>query len=213
MSGLVFHVINRGSRRGWLFDKEADFYAFEEVLILALEQRPIPLLEFCLMGNHFHLVVQPANDQQLPAFMHWLTTTHARRWRLASRTIGEGAVYQARYKAIPVQTEDYFFTLMRYVQRNPVRALLVARVEEWRWSGLWHRLHGDRRLRLAEWPLPRPTDWLDSVNEPQATSEILEIRKSTNSGYPLGNESWQKEVAKQLGLPELRRGRGRPPQR
>jgi putative transposase len=145
--------------------------------------------------------------------MHWLTTTHARRWRTASGTVGEGAVYQGRYKAIPVQTEDYFFMLMRYVQRNPVRARVVARAEEWRWSGLWHRLHGDRRLTLAEWPLQCPSDWLDWVNEPQAGGEIFEIRKSINSGYPLGNESWQKEVAKQLGIPELRRGRGRPRQR
>ena len=212
MAGLVFHVVNRGSRRGLLFEHDRDFDAFEEVLIEALEKRPVPVLDFCAMRNHFHFVVQPEDDDQLPAFMHRLTSRHAIRWRVANRTVGEGAVYQGRYKAIPVQTEEYFYTLARYVQRNPVRARLVARAEQWRWSSLWHRANASKRVQLANWPLPCPNDWLTWVNEPQSASEIFDIRKSVKNGFPLGNESWRKEVAKRLGIRELRRGPGRPRQ-
>ena len=105
-SGVVFHVVNRGSRRGLLCEDDREFEAFEQVLTEALGRHPIALIEFCLMRNHFHLIVQPATDRQLTDFMHWLTSTHAIRWRTANRTLGEGAVYQSRYKAIPVQTED-----------------------------------------------------------------------------------------------------------
>lgn len=213
MAGMIFHVVNRGSRRGAICEADNEFEAFERVLIQALQRRPIPLLEFCAMGNHFHFIVQPANDAQLPMFMHWLTTTHAARWRTATRTVGEGAVYQSRYKAVPVQTEQYFFTLARYVQRNPVRAGLVRRAEEWRWGSLWHREAETRLLRLAPWPLPRPSNWLSWVNEPQTAGEILDIRRSVNRGFPLGDESWQKEVAKRAGIRDVRRGRGRPRQR
>jgi putative transposase len=213
MAGLVFHVLNRGSRRGMLFERDEEFESFEQVLGEALAARPIPLIEYCTMGNHFHFVVQPENDEQLPAFMHWFTTTHATRWRIANKTVGEGAVYQARYKAVPVHTEEYFYTLVRYVHRNPVRAHCVPRPELWRWGSLWHHQRGNRGIRLAPWPLPRPSDWLTLVSETQTAADVIEIRKSVNRGFPLGNESWQQEVAKHLGIRELRRGPGRPRQR
>jgi putative transposase len=212
MAGLVFHVLNRGSRRGLLFDTDAEFAAFEDVLLEALAREPLPLIEYCTMRNHFHFIVQPDNDRQLPAFMHWFTSTHASRWRIANKTVGEGAVYQGRYKAIPVQTEEYFYALARYVQRNPVRAHIVERPEEWRWGSLWHRENGPSKVRLAPWPLPRPSDWLAVVNEPQLAADVHEIRTSVNRGFPLGNDSWRQEVAKQLGIRELRRGPGRPRQ-
>lgn len=213
MAGVVFHVVNRGSRRGVLFGTDAEFAAFEQVLIETLRRYPIALFEYALMRTHFHLVVRPRTERELPSFMHWLTSTHATRWRLATDTVGEGAVYQGRYRAVPVQTEAYFYTLARYVQRNPVRAGVVARAEEWRWGSLWLRERRDRRIRLAEWPLPRPQDWLTHVNSPQTASEIDAVRKSVNRSTPLGNSGWLQEVAKHSGIPGFPVQRGRPRQR
>lgn len=210
MAGFVFHVINRGARRGRLFDDSRDYERFVAILRAALDERPIRLLGFCAMPNHFHLLVSPETDTQLPRFMHWLTGTHSVRWRIANGTIGEGAVYQARYKAIPVQTDEHFLRVARYVERNPLRADLVARAEDWRWGSLWHRDVAKNNFPFAEWPVPRPAGWVELVNRPQTAGEIAAIRRSINRGCAFGNASWQDEVAKSLGIPGYFRGQGRP---
>ena len=210
MAGFVFHVINRGARRGGLFDDSHDYERFVVILRQALDEHPIRLLSFCAMPNHFHLLVWPETDTQLPRFMQWLTGTHSIRWRIASDTIGEGAVYQGRYKAIPVQTERHFLAVARYVERNPLRAHLVARAEDWQWSSLWHREVAKDHFPLAEWPVPPPVDWLARVNQPQTIGEIAAIRRSIKRGCALGDASWQDEVAKTLGIPGYFRPQGRP---
>lgn len=207
---MVFHVMNRGARRGRLFDTADEYDAFVRVLCEARHRCPIRLLTFCVMPNHFHLLVWPEADPQLPCFMHRLTMTHARRWRIATETCGEGVLYQGRYRAIPVQTEEYFLTVARYVERNPLRAGLVSRAEDWRWSSLWHR----RRVRtdppLAPWPVPAPADWVDHVNRPQARDEVRFIRRSIQKGCALGNADWQEETAKRLNIPRFYAAPGRP---
>ena len=210
MGGLVFHVMNRGSRRGPLFESPADYDRFDWLLRTALIKRPLRLLAFCAMPNHVHLLVWPDNDEQLPRFMHWLTCTHATRWRIANDTVGDGAVYQGRYKAIPVQTDHHFLTVARYVERNPVRAGLIAKADEWRWSSFWHREVIRDSFPLAAWPVARPSEWCDLVNQPQVPSEVAAIRRCVDSGCSIGNPSWQTEIGKTLGLPGPFRGRGRP---
>jgi putative transposase len=210
MAGFVFHVLNRGARRGVLFDSTGEFDAFVRVLGQAVHKRPIRLLNFCAMRTHFHLLVWPETDQQLPRFMHWLTGTHGLRFRDATDTIGEGAVYQGRYKAIPVQTDDHFLRVARYVERNPLRAGLVSSAEEWRWSSLWHRHVARDRFPLAQWPTPEPANWIEYVNQPQTVAELAAIRRCVIRGCAVGNASWQKEVAKNLGIPGYFRSSGRP---
>jgi putative transposase len=209
MGGFVYHVINRGSRRGRLFETEADYEAFENVMKEALTKRPIRLLNYCAMPNHFHLIAWPQKDAELPRFMHWLTATHAMRWRKANDTLGQGAVYQGRYRAIPVHTEEHFLSVARYVERNPVRAQLVRSAENWPWGSLWHRDVARDKFPLGEWPIAKPIDWLDCVNKPQTRAELAGIRRCVKRGCALGNDSWQKEVAKTLGIPELVDKRGR----
>ena len=86
------------------------------------------------MPNHFHLVVEPTVDGQLSVFMQLLLGTHALRWNVFRKRSGQGAVYQGRFKAFPVQDDRHFLTVCRYVERNPVRAGLVSRPESWAWS-------------------------------------------------------------------------------
>jgi len=68
--------------------------------------------------------------------MHWVTTVHARRWAIAHDAVGRGAVYQSRFKAIPIQSGEHLLTAWRYIERNPLRASLVTRAEQWTWSSL-----------------------------------------------------------------------------
>jgi putative transposase len=183
--GLTFHVMNRAARRLPLFESRADYAAFERILIDAVSQADVALYAYCLMPNHWHLVVSPRSDGALSRFMHWLTTTHARRWRLARRIDGQGAVYQGRFRALLVTSDEHFLSVCRYVERNALRASLVERAEEWRWSSLWRRCgHADAGW-LSSWLVREPIDWLRVVNAPQTARELEACRGVPKRPGPL----------------------------
>jgi REP-associated tyrosine transposase len=209
-AGLIFHVINRGAKRSQLFESASEYAAFENLLFDTREAVQIPLLAYCLMPNHWHLVVWPERDQDLSQFMHHLTCTHAQRWNARRGISGEGAVYQGRFKAIPVERDDHFLRLCRYVERNPLRAGLVRLVNEWRWSSLWRRLNQCDHRFLAAWPAPRPTHWLDLLQEPAPDEEAELLRAAIRCSMPFGSEPWRAETAQRLNLPPVLRVRGRP---
>src|SRR5208282_1503915 len=106
--GMVFHVLNRGVGRRLLFTKDEDFLAFERVVEETLRTRRMRLCAYCLMPNHWHFVVWPERDGDLPAFMQQVTYTHVKRWKEHRHEIGYGHLYQGRYKCFPVEREDYF---------------------------------------------------------------------------------------------------------
>jgi putative transposase len=210
--GLVYHVLNRGVGRNRLFWKDADYLAFEEILADTLLVRPMRICSYCLMPNHWHFVLWPENDGDLAAFMQRLTVTHVTRWQRTKRQVGYGHVYQGRYKSFPVESNQYFYQLVRYVERNPLRSNLVKAVDAWRWSSLWRRLHGDReqKLLLANWPVPRSRNWLEYVRQPATDAELAALRRSVQRGSPLGSKTWAERTAKDLGLEFTMRSRGRP---
>src|SRR6516225_1361838 len=154
--GFVYHALNRAVARLPLFQKDADYLAFERVLALALSEHPTRLLAYCLMPNHWHLVLWPEKDGELTAFLRWLTHTHTMRWHAHYHTSGTGHLYQGRFKSFPIECDDHLYTVLRYVERNALRANLVKRAEDWRWSSLWARRSGDEAARtlLSTWPSP-----------------------------------------------------------
>src|SRR5207244_121046 len=154
--------------------------------------------------------LRPNADMQLSRFMHWLTMTHTQRWHRAHGTTGSGALYQGRYKALPVQYETYFLTLAKYVQRNPVRAGLCAQVEQWRWSSAWQGRNADEFCQLDPWPLPRPGDWLELMNESVCERDVAIVREAITRSAPLGNKNWTEEMAGRLGIRLCPRRPGRP---
>lgn len=79
-----------------LFQKDGDFEAFERVLLEAMEEHPTRLLTYCLMPNHWHLVLWPRREDELTAFVRWLTHTHSMRWHAHYHTGGTGHIYQGR---------------------------------------------------------------------------------------------------------------------
>jgi putative transposase len=160
------------------------------------------------MRNHWHFVLSPSTDNALSRFMHWLEITHARRWRLACETSGQGAVYQGRFKASPIGTDMHFLRVCRYVERNALRASLVARAEDWPWSSLWQRQNNPGTQWLAEWPITRPVDWITHVNEPQTEAELAVLRRALSKGVPFGDADWVAATSERLGV--SLRGRGRP---
>ena len=209
---MVFHVLNRGVGRMRLFLKDADFKAFERNIEKTLESRPMRICAYCLMSNHWHFVLWPEREGDLGAFMQKLTITHVRNWQENRRRVGYGHLYQSRYKSFPVESDEHFYQVVRYVERNALRVNLVARAEQWRWSSLWRRVSGsaEQRRILSAWPLPMPRSWKTLVNEPQTEGELEAIRRSVSRSQPYGKDDWVKATAKQLGLESTLRSRGRP---
>ena len=183
---VVYHVLNRANGRQRLFDDDGDYAAFEQVLAQASARVSMRLLAYCVLPNHWLLVVWPRQDGDLSRFMHWLTLTHTQRWHQHRRTVGEGHVYQGRFKSFPVETSEYLVTVCRYVERNPVWAGLVERAEQWRWSSVGMGGSGP----VHAWPMERPSKWFDWVNEGEANEQLSAIRKSVTKGQPCGSEAW-----------------------
>ena len=98
-----------------LFSRDRDYEAFEEVMQEALKRMPMRLLDYCLMPNHWHMMLWPREDGDLSKFMFWLTMTHVQRWRHARGVVGLGPLYQGRFRAFPVETDEHYLTVCRYV--------------------------------------------------------------------------------------------------
>jgi len=210
---MIFHVLNRANDRKTIFQDDADYLAFLRVVRKAQAACPIRILAYCVMPNHWHFVLWPEEDGDLSAFMKKLTTTHVRRWQLHRNCVGEGHLYQGPYKPFAIQDDDHFYTACRYVERNALRANLVSRAEEWKWSSLWQRNQSSpppAYPALTSWPLPEPTTWVQFVNQAETEEELAAIRKSIERGCPFGDSNWQQQTAKQLGLASTLKLPGRP---
>lgn len=218
MGGLVYHVLNRAVGRSMLFRKDADYAAFEGVLVEAWERFGTRIVCYCCMPNHWHLVLWPRADGELSEFMGWLTVTHAQRRHAHYHSAGTGPVYQGRFKSFPIQRDEHFLTVCRYVERNALRAKLVKQAEAWQWCSLWRRHHGspeDRAFLMAQsaWPVAPPRNWRSTVQRAETSAELDELRKSVVRGAPFGGERWQQRTASKLGLDSTLRPRGRPRQK
>jgi putative transposase len=210
--GIVYHVLNRSVGRRPIFDDGPDFAAFVRVLDEAVEKHSMRLLAWCVMSNHWHLVLWPRQDGELSSFMRWLTTTHVRRWHEHRHSMGQGHVYQGRFKSFPVQEDGHLLTVMRYVERNPLRAGMVQRAEHWPYSSLRARAEtGSSPPPLTQSPVECRADWLEWVNEPQTDKETHELRSSVQRGRPYGAGDWQAKTALALNLAHTFRKRGRKP--
>ena len=211
--GMVFHVINRANARARIFGKDADYAAFERVMKETLLRKRMRILGYLMMPNHWHLVLWPEQDGDLARFMQRLTVAHVRRWHLHRKTVGCGHVYQGTYKSFPVETDEHLLTVLCYVERNALRAGLVERAEDWRWSSLWRWRHAevtDDVPPLTKWPVERPRQWLLQVNRPQAKAELQAVQTSLQRGRPFGSAIWQAMTAEKLGLESTFQPRGRP---
>jgi len=211
--GMAYHVLNRGAAGMALFSDQADFLAMERIIERTCEAIPIRVVCYCLMGSHFHLVLWPEKDGQLSEFMRLLSTTHATRFHAHHHSAGAGPVYQGRFKSFPIQRDEHFATVCRYVERNPLRARLVKRAEHWQWSSLAKRL-GEKPpewlMRQKDWPVDVPPDWVAWVNRAETADELAALRNCIKRGCPYGSDRWVSRTAARLGLESALRPRGRP---
>ena len=147
------------------------------------------ILAYTIMPNHWHLLLHPHNDGDLSKAMQWLGTSHARRHHARKETIGGGHLYQGRYKSFLVEDDWHLLTIFKYIERNPVRAKLVERPEQWRWGSVYRRLNGtpSEKSLLAQSPVDLPRDYVGWVNDSEPSEELDVIRQSVNRSVPFGN--------------------------
>jgi len=146
------------------------------------------------MPNHWHFVVRPQTDSQLSDFFRWLTHTHTMRWHAHYHTEGTGHLYQGRFKTFPIEADDHLLTVLRYVERNPLRAGLCERAEDWQFGSLWRRRYGtpEQQSVLSDWPVTRPRQWLAHVNRAQSEAELAALR-------PKRCSVWQQRFRQPVG--------------
>lgn len=208
VGNVVYHVINRGNARNDVFHKPGDFAAFLKLIGDASERLPMRLLGYCVMDNHFHLVLWPHEDGDLSRWMQWLMTAHVRRYHRHYKSSGH--VWQGRFKAFPIQQDEHLLTVLRYVERNPVRANIVTKAQRYAWSSIAEISGIVDPPALHPGPVPRGSEWLDWVNTPLTEVELAAMRHCVDRGTPFGSERWVKRIAKRLGLESSLRPCGRP---
>jgi putative transposase len=204
-------VINRGNSRQQVFHKDAEYRAFTGLMGEAKKRHMVKVHAYCLMPNHFHLLLKPEQGDELSRWMQWLMTSHVRRYHKHYGTSGH--VWQGRFKSFIIAEDAHLLTVARYIEGNPVRACLVASAREWSWSSHAGRCESGVDVLLDPLPLALPMDWTDYVDKPITESELERVRSSVNRQTPFGNVQWQQRVCAELGLESTMRTQGRPKKR
>lgn len=205
----IYHVINRANNRATIFNTDADYLHFEKLLKEAAERYEMRILAYVVMPNHWHLLLYPRHDGDLLVFMQWLTLTHTQQYHARTRSIGYGHLYQGRYKSFVVEDNAYAIAVLKYVERNPVRAGLSERVEGWRWGSGFRRFQPGDSL-LAPPPFDLPPGYNSWVNEPDREDDLKGVRISIGKSMPFGSISWTERTVERFGLESTTRERGRP---
>jgi len=126
VGGLCYYVINRGNAGAEVFHHSDDYQAFLALLQESVDERPLRIIAYCLMPNHFHLLVWPREDGELSRWMQWVLTTHVRRYHRDHQS--NGHVWQGRFKAFPIQQDDHLLTVWRSIS-SEIPCGLVSSLE------------------------------------------------------------------------------------
>ena len=183
VDGGIYHLINRGNGQQRVFHKDRDYQAFTDLLTEMSDRYTVELLAWCLMSNHYHLVVKPTRSEQLSQGMHWFQSTHVRRYHRHYGTSGH--LWQGRYKSFVIDADEHLLAVIRYVEVNPVRAKMVNSAADWPWSS--HSLRGTgsegacphdperQNGILAPLPIELPQPWTEYVDTPMTELEIFKM--------------------------------------
>ncbi len=212
VAGEIYHMLNRANSRHTIFHKKEDYDAFENLMAEAVSNFDIRIFSYCIMPNHWHFVVSPNVDGEMGRFGQWVTLTHTQRYHAHYDTVGMGHLYQGRYKSFPVQSDEHFLTLSRYVERNAFTANLCSSPDQWKWDSLfhWKRQTSVYQSMLSDWPIPRRSNWIEWVRMEFSQREQAQIDWSMRRGVPFGSENWVESMVRKFELESTMRPRGRP---
>jgi putative transposase len=218
--GLIYHAFNRGNNRTPVFFETGDYLAFLDSLGQTKERYPFRLFGYCLMGNHYHLVLQPGSGQSISRIIQSLTVAHT--WRHHRQSSSSGHVWQGRFKSPVIEEDEHLLTVLRYVEANPLRAGMVSDLAAYPWSSYMEHGLGKRIALLDEAPVwaqlgktdhARRTYWRKWLRTPQTEKELAARRRCVTTGRPFGAPTWVDAMAKRIGVNLTPRPRGRPPKK
>jgi putative transposase len=208
--GIAYHALNRANGKLRIFNKALDFIAFENILAEGIERFEMRLCGYCIMSNHWHLLLWPAEDNTLSQFMHWITLTHIKRWHTSHGTTGMGHLYQDRFKSFPIQSNVRYLKAMRYIEANPLAAGIVETAADWQWSSFAHRINIPKPFALDPGPVPVPKSWAEIVNKTMPKKDSEQFANCIKRGCPYGEEDWANKTAELLNLQSTMKKPGRP---
>ncbi len=215
--GVPVHLVQRGRSKKPVFYQYNDYLVYLQRLKEAAERYQCQIHAYVLMTNHIHLLVTPEEKQGISAMMQYVGRQYV---PYINKTYGgSGSIWDGRYKANLVQDEAYLLTCMRYIELNPVRASMVKSPQQYPWSSfhrngmgrvdplvLPHRLY--RSLGNTE--RSRQMAYLALFKAHIGENKLSSIRKACQTGTPLGNEFFRREVETELGCKVGQARRGRP---
>jgi len=212
VGNFVYHCINRSNGRQKIFSTDKDYEHFISLLLEAKDLIDMRILAYCVMPNHWHLLLYPKNENDMGEFMRWVTTTHVRQRRVLTKTVGYGHLYKDAYKSFLVEKDEYLRWVIRYIEQNPLRAGLVKRAEDWKWSSLYVREKESEKKKklLSNSPIALEKNYLHSVNTIIKKDDLEKIRYSVNKGKPYGSDKWSNYMIEKYDLKSTIRGAGRP---
>ena len=202
----ALHVIQRGNDRKPIFFAEDDYERYRDWLAAAAAEYGLAVHAYVLMTNHVHLLVTPQSAESLPRAMQSLGRRYVRHINgLYGRT---GTLWEGRYRAAPIDSDDYFFSCCRYIELNPVRARMVDHPRRYKWSS--YRAHAEGRedplaqfhpvfRRLGRSSDERQRAYRNLFKEDLERSFVDALRAATNGGWALGGERFRKDIAKAAG--------------
>src|SRR4051812_14544412 len=163
--GFVYHVCNRGSRKGVIAETYDEYCEVLALIERARAKIGMRIIAYNILNNHFHFLLWPVCDSDLSRFMKAFEQPHAQRFHRRRQTRGCGAVYQSRFVNRMIRDERSYFTALRYVEANARRHGVVQRAEAWPWCSAWQSEPVGPAVVLADSPIPRPENWLEILNE------------------------------------------------
>ncbi|NBV96647.1 MAG: transposase [Verrucomicrobia bacterium] len=183
--GQVVHVCNRAVNRSQMFFCEFDYREVIKVLAEAIQKYPVDLFAYCLMPNHWHLLLRGRKPHAISKMLHWFSTKQSVRWRKMTQTTGAGAVYQNRFRSHLVIGGDAFLAVARYIERNPVSANLIRSPLHWKWSSA----SPESQIPIDTWPVPKPKGWAKYIEQQIDEETLRQIHISKRSCEPFGDEA------------------------
>ena len=190
LDSVPYHVTQRGNARQFILSSDEERVVYLSLLRKYVQLHELQLLGYCLMSSHVHLVVVPRKADSLAQALKQTHGRYATYWNATHRSSGH--VWQGRFYSCPLDS-DHLWIALRYAERNPVRAGLVAKAESWPWSSATAHCGGelDASLHMALWNKRwSAKSWLDYLAAGETDAEVAAIRRSTHTGRPLGGDKF-----------------------
>ena len=147
-AGGIYHVFNRGNNRRTIFEERQDYECFLKILKAGQDRERVALFHYCLMSNHYHLLMRSEEAESLPRYMHWVQLGYVRYYKKKHKTTGH--IFEERYRSPRILEESYYLQCGRYIERNPVKAQMALRAEDYPYSSAAYYVKGKRDVLVTE---------------------------------------------------------------